>query len=98
MDVQAYELDSGRCDIPGSEIQGFDTHRLHKQRWPFEVRAPLTKREKFIMRQVAQGYPNQIIAEQSFISVNTVKFHMKNIFVKLGASNRTQAVQLYQGF
>jgi DNA-binding CsgD family transcriptional regulator len=58
----------------------------------------LTKREFEILKQVSEGYNNKEIADQSFISLNTVKFHLKNIFDKLDVNNRIQASQYFNKF
>jgi two-component system nitrate/nitrite response regulator NarL len=50
----------------------------------------LTDREMQVLRLVAQGDSNSQIAEQLYISVNTVKTHIKNILSKLQLENRTQ--------
>lgn len=55
----------------------------------------LTKREFEILKLVSQGYNNKVIAEKSFISLNTVKFHLKNIYEKLDVDNRIQASQFF---
>ena len=52
----------------------------------------LTKRETEIMHHVYQGYTNKQIADKLFISEETVKKHLKNIFCKLDASNRINAL------
>ena len=54
--------------------------------------AVLTPRETDILKLVAAGKTNKEIAFTYKLSVNTVKRHINNIFVKLGASTRTQAV------
>jgi LuxR family maltose regulon positive regulatory protein len=41
---------------------------------------------------LAQGMSNQKIAEALFVSPNTIKTHMRNIYSKLGVNNRLQAV------
>jgi DNA-binding CsgD family transcriptional regulator len=51
----------------------------------------LTEREKEILRLVATGTGNKDIARQLFISSNTVKVHVRNIFAKIGAATRTEA-------
>lgn len=52
----------------------------------------LTSRETAVLRLLAQGLSNQEIGNRLFISVNTVKYHAKNINIKLGAKRRTQAI------
>ena len=53
---------------------------------------PLTERELEILQLLANGFKNKEIAEQLFISVNTVQYHNKNIFSKLGVSRRGLAL------
>ena len=53
---------------------------------------PLTKRELEILRLINDGLKNKEIAEQLVISFNTVLYHIKNIYSKLGVNKRTQAI------
>lgn len=57
--------------------------------------ATLTKRELEILSSLAAGRTNKEIAAQKGVSTNTVKYHVKNVFEKLGVSNRGQAIALY---
>jgi two-component system nitrate/nitrite response regulator NarL len=53
-------------------------------------RSPLSQREREIVGLVAQGYKNREMAEKMFISEQTVKNHLHNIFDKLGVSDRLE--------
>jgi LuxR family maltose regulon positive regulatory protein len=53
---------------------------------------PLSKRELEILALIANGLKNKEIAEQLYISLNTVLYHNKNIYNKLGVKKRTLAI------
>jgi len=55
----------------------------------------LTRRETEIVQAVAKGLSNAQIAEDLFISCNTVKNHLKNIFAKLGVRSRAGLLALF---
>jgi len=59
--------------------------------------AGLTDREREILAALAEGMTNQQLAGALHISLNTVKFHLKNLYGKLGVDNRAQAVAKYLG-
>jgi LuxR family maltose regulon positive regulatory protein len=52
----------------------------------------LTSRELEVLGMLAAGTPNQVIAEELFVTLFTVKKHVSHILDKLGAANRTEAV------
>jgi DNA-binding NarL/FixJ family response regulator len=54
----------------------------------------LTAREIEVLRLIASGNANKLIADQLFIAEETVKGHVKNILSKLGARDRTHAVTI----
>jgi len=58
----------------------------------------ITPRELEILELIARGLSNREIAEQLFVSENTVKTHSSRLFDKLSARRRTQAVQLGKEF
>jgi DNA-binding CsgD family transcriptional regulator len=53
---------------------------------------PLSDREREILQLVSQGKSNKQIAADLFISINTVKVHVSNIYQKIGVSSRTEAM------
>ena len=53
---------------------------------------PLSTREHEVLTLLAAGHPNRAIAEELFITIDTVKRHVSHVFDKLGVGNRTQAV------
>jgi DNA-binding CsgD family transcriptional regulator len=57
----------------------------------------LTQRETEIMELISTGIGNEEIADKLFVSKNTIKFHIKNIFIKLDVRNRVQALQKIAG-
>lgn len=53
----------------------------------------ISKREFEVLELMAKGNSNQEIADHLFLSLNTVKTHCANLFVKLNAKRRTQAIR-----
>jgi NarL family two-component system response regulator LiaR len=57
------------------------------------TRLDISKRELEVLELMASGLSNQEIADKLFVSLNTIKTHSSNLFLKLEANRRTQAVQ-----
>ncbi len=55
----------------------------------------LSERELEVLKLVAEGKSNSQISENLFITVNTVRFHLANVYQKLGVSNRTEAANYF---
>ncbi|MCB0082316.1 MAG: response regulator transcription factor [Caldilineaceae bacterium] len=53
---------------------------------------PLSEREVEVLQLIATGHKNQEIADALIVSLNTVRYHTKNLYGKLGVNKRTQAV------
>ncbi|RAV19285.1 response regulator [Paenibacillus contaminans] len=70
------------------------TKMMNRFRQPKQEALPhedLTEREMEVLRLIARGKSNQDVADDLFIGVKTVKFHVTNILAKLGVEDRTQA-------
>jgi DNA-binding NarL/FixJ family response regulator len=78
-------IHAGRRAIPSEIAAGIAEHVAD------EI---LTDREIEVLRKVATGTSNKIIASQLGVSEATVKSHMKSILSKLGANDRTHAVTI----
>ena len=54
----------------------------------------LSARELEVLQLIADGLSNQQIAGRLFVSVNTIKTHVSNLFVKMDVQRRTQAIEM----
>jgi len=72
-------------EVTQSLIDDLAGKRKPKQRLTIET--PLSKREKEVLRLIAEEYSNQEIADELFISVRTVDSHKHNLLEKTGAKN-----------
>ena len=52
----------------------------------------LTERETEVLHLISEGMSNADIAEKIFVSTNTIKYHIKNIYLKLDVKNRVEAL------
>jgi DNA-binding CsgD family transcriptional regulator len=57
------------------------------------ARLGISKRELEVLQLMAEGFSNSEIAARLFVSLNTIKTHASNLFFKLDASRRTQAIE-----
>jgi two-component system, NarL family, nitrate/nitrite response regulator NarL len=80
-----------RQGVDGTVDQAVGTHDTTEVAIASE--AGLTKRELTILKAVARGLANQAIARELWVTEQTVKFHLTNIYRKLGVSNRTEAAR-----
>lgn len=58
----------------------------------FKMHPPLTVREIEVLKYLAEGYSNKEISSLMFVSSNTVKTHIKNIYSKLQINRRVHAL------
>ena len=71
---------------------GNDEQTITEKPAPQPLVDPLSDRELEILTGISAGLKNKEIAAQLFVSINTVHYHTKNIYGKLGVNNRTKAV------
>jgi DNA-binding NarL/FixJ family response regulator len=71
--------------------QGHVVQRFQRTPVAQEATCSLTDREREILGLTAEGYTNQRIARELWVTEQTVKFHLSNLYRKLGVGNRTEA-------
>jgi len=86
-----YLLDTVASVAAGHMVFPFvDVRRLH-----LNPLTTLTHREMEVLAAAATGQTTKEIAVAQGVTVNTVKFHLRNVYEKLGVSNRSQAIAIY---
>lgn len=93
----AFVSSNGSHDDVGFAIRQAYEPSVHfapvRKRATAKVKTTLTRRELEILRLVAQGKPNTEVAAELWVTEQTVKFHLSNVYRKLGVSNRTHATR-----
>lgn len=80
-----------KMDSPAVQTESTSETPLSSDKSDFSI---LSRREKEVARLAAKGYTNAQIAEELYISTETVKRHMSTIFEKLGIESRKQLIKL----
>lgn len=79
----------GDAVFDGEVTEKMMNREMKKDEWV--LHDDLTNREQEVLHLIAQGYSNQEIADELFITLKTVKTHVSNILSKLEVEDRTQA-------
>jgi DNA-binding NarL/FixJ family response regulator len=79
--------------IKGGAPMSSKIARLVVQSFQKNMNSPLTSRETEILSQIAEGKSYTNIADAIFISKETVKYHIKNIYIKLQVNNKADAIK-----
>jgi DNA-binding NarL/FixJ family response regulator len=87
--IQAVHLDGRYMD---TTLAANLTASVARPRRPAGAHQPLSQREHEVLRLIADGLENQAIANVLFVSVETVRTHVKSILRKLASRDRTHAV------
>jgi LuxR family maltose regulon positive regulatory protein len=77
----------------GELLAAFERRAPEVERTQVQLLEPLSAREQAILRYLPTLMSNQEIAGELFVSVNTVKTHLRSIYRKLGAARRREAVE-----
>lgn len=85
-------LEEGEAAITRKSVSRLIERLTISSHQPHDLVEKLTQREIDLLQLVAEGYSNKALAQKFSISENTVKYHIKKIFQKLGVQNRTEAV------
>jgi DNA-binding NarL/FixJ family response regulator len=85
-------------DLPSALRQAIDGTVVHVLGTAEDTEAStaetgLTKRELAMLKAVARGLTNQAIGREMWVTEQTVKFHLRNIYRKLGVTSRTEAAR-----
>ncbi|MGD1845356.1 MAG: LuxR C-terminal-related transcriptional regulator, partial [Salibacteraceae bacterium] len=88
MEVLRLQLDTHLIESAGPVPSKLDTEQLNEV-----LKVKLSVREQEVLEELCKGKSNREIAEALFISVNTVRTHLLNIYEKMDVKNRTQAVK-----
>jgi len=82
-------------DLPAAIRQTVERSVFHQQSLPTEEpAAKLSAKELSVLEHLALGQSNREIASHLWVSDQTVKFHLRNVYRKLGASTRTEAIKI----
>ncbi len=80
MDVAA-----GKMVFPFLDVRELQSDPIHQ----------LSRKERVMLEALSKGLTNRELAKELSISINTVKFHLSNLFEKLSVKNRAQAIAFY---
>lgn len=83
---------SGNIIIHKEQANRVWKYNMNSQKWIEEEKVSLTDREKEILILSAQGYSIQEISEKLHIAPDTIKFHRKKLFEKIGVTNISEAI------
>jgi LuxR family maltose regulon positive regulatory protein len=86
------ELDDLAPDYIREILAAFPSPAPAAEQIEFQLIDPLSDRELELLQLIAGGMSNQQVADELILTVGTVKWHLSNIYSKLGVGSRTQAV------
>ena len=91
-DLYSKEIDELRLQIGTLLGEEVVTSEFTAEEINNNLKEPLSEREFEILQAISSNQTNKEIADSLFISINTVKFHLKKVYEKLGVANRKEAI------
>lgn len=79
------DVAAGKMVFPFLDVRELQSDPIHQ----------LSRKERAILEALSKGLTNRELAAELEISINTVKFHLSNLFEKLSVKNRAQAIAFY---
>lgn len=79
------DVAAGKMVFPFMDVRELQNDPIHQ----------LSKKERAILEALSQGLTNRELSKELGISINTVKFHLSNLYEKLRVKNRAQAIAFY---
>lgn len=79
------DVAAGKMVFPFLDVRELQSDPIHQ----------LSRKERAILDALSKGLTNRELAKELTISVNTVKFHLSNLYEKLSVKNRAQAIAFY---
>jgi len=92
--VLSYYQQTIELDTSDSSTASISIDPIDPEVGPILGADPLTKRELEILELIVAGHKNEAISQKLYITLDTVKTHVRNILSKMGASDRTHAAVL----
>jgi len=77
----------------GGGVMSINVARIVMHSFQKNLDSPLTKRETEILKRIAAGQTKIQIATELFIDQNTVRSHVKNIYIKLDVNSKSEAIK-----
>ena len=91
LEMRNFLLDVEDLKLALADKKEWENNKINELLEKYEI----TDREADVLHMISHGYNNLEIAEKLFISINTVKYHIKNLYLKLDAKNRVEIINRF---
>jgi DNA-binding NarL/FixJ family response regulator len=86
------EVNEGGAPMSSGIARKVITIIQHTNRKPVSQEISLSNQEEKVLRKLSVGNTYEAIAQELNVSINTIKFHVRNIYSKLQSNNRAEAI------